>query len=112
MAEKARSAARRKRQRKIVEEYCSYIVKIKDWELTYSHELNSSPKLSIGQYSEHLELSIKGSFHIPQKYSAKEVSLTWVQLKVRVNLGRAAGLRIRQLLILLLNLRNQSIKRV
>jgi hypothetical protein len=40
MAKKARSAARRKRQRKIVDEYCSYIVEIRDWEVTYSHGLN------------------------------------------------------------------------
>jgi hypothetical protein len=78
MVEKARSAARRKRQRKIVDEYCSYIVEIKDWELTYSHGLNSTPKLFPGQYSEHLDLCIKGFFRIPEKYSTKEIILTFI----------------------------------
>ena len=78
MAKKARSAARRKRQCKIVDEYCSYIVEIKDWEVTYSHGLNSTPKLFPGQYSEHLDLSIKGLFHLPEKYSAQEVTLTFI----------------------------------
>jgi len=43
MADKARLPARRKKRRKIVDEYCSYIVEIKDWEVTYSHGLNSTP---------------------------------------------------------------------
>jgi hypothetical protein len=78
MAEKARSAARKKRQRKIVDEYCSYIVEIKDWEMMYSHGLNSNPKPFSRQYSEHLELCIKGFFRMPEKYSTKEVSLTFI----------------------------------
>jgi hypothetical protein len=78
MVEEARSAARRKKQRKIVDEYCSYIVEIKDWELTYPHGLNSNPKLFPDQYSEHLELCIKGFFQMPEKYSAKEVTLTFI----------------------------------
>jgi len=78
MADKARLPARRKKRRKIVDEYCSYIVEIKDWGVTYSHGLNSTPKLFPGQYSEHLDLCIKGLFHMPEKYSAKEVRLTFI----------------------------------
>lgn len=78
MAEKARSAARRKRQRKIIDEYSSFIVEIKDWELRYSRGLNSNPKLFSGQYSEHLELFIKGNFHTPEKYSTQNVVLTFL----------------------------------
>ncbi|HSW39570.1 MAG TPA: hypothetical protein VLL97_08780 [Acidobacteriota bacterium] len=78
MTEKARSATRRKRHRKIVEEYCSYIIEIKDWELTYSHGLNSTPKLFPGQYSEHLDLSIKGIIRMHEKYSTKGVNLTFI----------------------------------
>jgi hypothetical protein len=78
MAEKARSATRRKKQHKIVDEYCSYIVEIKDWELTYSLGLNTNPKLFAGQYSEHLHLSIKGVFRLPEKYSDQEIASTFI----------------------------------
>ena len=78
MVKKARSSLRRKRQRKIVDEYCSYIVEIKEWEVTYSHGLNSTPKIFAGQYSEHLDLCIRGQFHMPEKHSTKGVSLTFI----------------------------------
>jgi hypothetical protein len=78
MTEKERSAARRKRQRRTQDEYCSYIVEIKDWELTYSVGLNTNPKLFAGQYSEHLHLTIKGLFRLPEKYSNQEVVSTFI----------------------------------
>jgi hypothetical protein len=89
MVEKACSAARRKRQRKIVDEYCSFIVEIRDWELTYSHGLNSTPKLFPGQYSEHLQLCIKGLFHMPEKHSTKEEFNRGANINVKVSRAKA-----------------------
>jgi hypothetical protein len=78
MVERAKSAARRKRQRKTVDEYCSYVVEIQEWELTYSLGLNPNPKVFSGQYSESLHLKIKGSIRLPEKYSDREMVSTFI----------------------------------
>lgn len=78
MVEGSRSAARRKKQRRTVDEYCSYVLDIQDWELTYSLGLNPNPKVFSGQYSESLHLRIKGFIRLPEKYSTKEIVATFI----------------------------------
>jgi len=78
MTKKARSGSRRKSHRRAVKEYCSYIVEIQDWELTYSLGLNPNPKLLSGQYTEALHLSLKGILRQPEKYSSKEITSTFI----------------------------------
>ena len=78
MVGRVRSAARRKRQHKAVDEYCSYVVEIKDWELTYSLGLNPNQKILSGQYMESLHLKIKGSIRLREKYSAKDMVSTFI----------------------------------
>jgi len=78
MVKKVKSASRRNTRRKSKDEYCSYVVEIQDWELTYSLGLNPNPKYFSGQYSESLHLNIKGSLRFPEKYSTKEIVSTFI----------------------------------
>lgn len=67
-----------KKHYKATEKYCSYLVEILDWELTYSFLLNPNPKIFPGQYSEHLYLEIKGSMRSPEKYAGDEINSTFI----------------------------------
>ena len=73
MVKQTRSATKRKRKRKVVEEYYSYVVEIRDWELTYSLGLNPNPKHFDGQYWESLHLIVKGLIQLPEKYATKDI---------------------------------------
>lgn len=68
----------RKKKRKVVREYTSYLIEIQDWQAPYSFHLNRDRLLHKGPYSEHFELTFKGTFLYPQKYVGKDVDLTFL----------------------------------
>ncbi len=61
-----------------MEEYCSFVIEIQDWELSYSLGLNPNPKVFSGQYSESLHLKIRGLIRMPEKFSAKEMIASFI----------------------------------
>jgi hypothetical protein len=75
----ARQGAKRKKakRRRVVDEYCTYIVEITDWDLTYLYSLDED-KYATYPYSEYLNLEVRGIIREPEKYAGLEMSSTFM----------------------------------
>ena len=68
----------RKAKHRVKKEYCTFIVEIKDWEMTYLFSLDRGNMFSEGPYMEFPHLEIKGVIRQPEKYAGKEMSATFM----------------------------------
>ncbi len=72
----AASVKKKKRKRKQVEEYCSYVIEILSWELRYSISENRNKKLYPGPYSEYSSIEMTGKVIEPPKIADREIQCT------------------------------------
>jgi hypothetical protein len=63
----------RKANKKVQEEYGSYIVEVADWETSYSFTVNRDDRFFAGSYGEHLHLELKGILRYPFKFDGKDI---------------------------------------
>jgi len=68
----------RKKKKKVVRDYTSYLIEIQDWKAPYSFHLNHDRLLNKGPYSDHIELTINGIFLYPQQYAGNNCELTFL----------------------------------
>jgi hypothetical protein len=69
---------RRKARNRKEDEYCTFIIEIKDWDLTYLFSLNDYDKYASNPYNEYLNLEIKGIIREPAKYVDKEMKAVFL----------------------------------
>ena len=61
----------KKKGRKQERDFCTYCVKILDWEVPYSISLNRGKSITIGPFWEHVNLRIKGHLLYPEKIAGE-----------------------------------------
>ena len=59
-------------------EYCQYIIKIQDWNVSYSMRLDVEGRWSYGPYWEHHDLEIIGLGLAPERVKDKTIKLTFM----------------------------------
>jgi len=70
--------AKKTRPKRPKEEYCTFVVEVIEWELSYLFSINLFSKHRQTPYEEYLHLNIKGMLREPKKFDGMEIDVTFM----------------------------------
>ncbi len=73
-----KQTTKKARTKRPKEDYCTFVVEVIDWELTYLFSISHDLKYRPTPYEEYLHLDIKGILREPKKFDGKEIDVTFM----------------------------------
>lgn len=73
-----KQTTKKARSKRPKEDYCTFVVEVIDWELTYLFSINHDLKYRPTPYEEYLHLDIKGILREPKQFDNKGIDVTFM----------------------------------